>query len=89
MNGIDALKIIETEPPFDLVLLDVMMPKMSGYEVCEKIRESYLPNELPVIMITAKNQVSDLVTGLDLGANDYITKPFSRQEFIARLKTHL
>jgi len=66
-----------------------MMPKMSGYEVCQKIREKYLPSELPIIMITAKNQVSDLVQGLTYGANDYLTKPFSKDEFLARINTHL
>ncbi|MGI9543768.1 MAG: response regulator, partial [Cyclobacteriaceae bacterium] len=89
LNGEDALKALESGQKFDLVLLDIMMPKMSGFEVCQKIREKYLPNELPVIMITAKNQVSDLVQGLSTGANDYITKPFSKDEFLARVKTHL
>ncbi len=89
MNGAEALAAIERGTRFDLVLLDVMMPRMSGYEVCEKIRERYLPSELPIIMVTAKNQVADLVEGLNLGANDYLAKPFSRQEFLARLGTHL
>lgn len=89
MNGQEALDILGTGQQFDLVLLDIMMPRMSGYEVCEKIREQYLPSELPIIMITAKNQVSDLVEGLSLGANDYLAKPFSREEFLARVRTHL
>ncbi|MCB0554832.1 MAG: response regulator [Phaeodactylibacter sp.] len=89
MNGQEALQLVESEAPFDLVLLDVMMPRMSGYEVCQKIREQYLPSELPVIMVTAKNQVNDLVQGLAVGANDYLAKPFSREEFLARVKTHL
>ncbi|HJW31201.1 MAG TPA: adenylate/guanylate cyclase domain-containing protein, partial [Saprospiraceae bacterium] len=72
-----------------LVLLDVMMPRMPGYEVCLKIREKYLLTELPVIMVTAKNQVNDLVEGLSIGANDYIIKPFSKDELIARVKTQL
>jgi len=81
--------IEEADEPFDLILMDVMMPRMSGYEVCQKIRERYLPSELPVIMVTAKNQVSDLVEGLSVGANDYLAKPFTREEFLARVKTHL
>jgi two-component system, sensor histidine kinase ChiS len=89
MSGEEALQVLEQDDTLDLVLLDVMMPRMSGYEVCQKIREKYLPNELPVIMITAKNQVSDLITGLNTGANDYIAKPFSKDEFLARLNTHL
>ena len=88
MNGPEALAILNREKP-DLILLDIMMPKMSGYEVCKEIRKKYLPSELPIIMITAKDQVPDLVEGLALGANDYLAKPFSKDELLARLKTHL
>ena len=88
-NGPEALELIQAGHRFDLVVLDIMMPKMSGYEVCRVIRESYLPNELPVIMVTAKNQVKDLVEGLNLGANDYLAKPYSREEIMARIKTQL
>ncbi len=88
-DGVQALELIDSGKHFDLVLLDVMMPKMSGYEVCQILREKYLASELPIIMITAKNQVSDLVTGLSTGANDYIVKPFSKQELLARIKTHI
>ena len=95
LNGEEALKFIEN-PPFDgiqkgydLVLLDVMMPRMSGYEVCQKIREKYLPSELPVIMVTAKNQLQDIVQGLSLGANDYLPKPFHKEELLARINTQL
>ncbi len=89
LDGEEALSYIEGGQQFDLVLLDVMMPRMSGYEVCQRIRQQYLPSELPVIMVTAKNQVADLVQGLDIGANDYLAKPFTKDEFLARLKTHL
>lgn len=89
LSGEEALQVVAQDDSLDLVLLDVMMPRMSGYEVCQKIREKYLPNQLPVIMITAKNQVSDLIMGLNTGANDYIAKPFSKDEFLARLNTHL
>ena len=89
INGEDAIQIIDSHPPFDLVLLDVMMPQISGFKVCQHIREKHLPSELPVIMITAKNQVDDLVEGLSYGANDYLVKPFSKDELIARIKTHL
>jgi len=87
-NGEEALKAIEGKK-FDLVLLDIMMPRMSGYEVCQRLRQKYLPAELPVIMVTAKDQVSDLLEGLSSGANDYIAKPFYKDELLARLKTHL
>ncbi|MEZ4772407.1 MAG: response regulator [Bacteroidia bacterium] len=89
MNGTEAMSILETDASFDIVLLDVMMPRMSGYEVCRLIRQKHLPSELPIIMITAKNQVNDLVQGLNIGANDYLAKPFSKDEFLARLSTHL
>ncbi len=88
-NGEQALRALSNGKKFDLVLLDIMMPRMSGYEVCQKIRETHLPTQLPVIMVTAKNQVSDLVEGFLAGANDYLAKPFSKNELLARLKTHL
>jgi len=88
-SGAEALNILDGGEKFDIVLLDVMMPKMSGYEVCRKIREQYLPSELPIIMLTAKNQVSDLVEGLSSGANDYLPKPFIKDELLTRMRTHL
>jgi len=88
-DGQEALDLIEKENHFQLVLLDVMMPRISGYEVCQKIREKHLSTELPVIMVTAKNQVNDLVEGFDLGVNDYIVKPFSKDELLARVKAQL
>ncbi|MBR9999320.1 MAG: response regulator, partial [Cyclobacteriaceae bacterium] len=89
MNGEEALKALENGMRYNLVILDVMMPRMTGYEVCQKIREKYVPSELPVIMVTAKNQVKDLVQGLHIGANDYLAKPFTKQEFLARINTQL
>ena len=89
LNGEEALQSLEREGKFDLVLLDIMMPRMSGYEVCQKIRATYPRNELPVIMVTAKNQVADLVEGFSSGANDYLAKPFSKDELLARIRTHL
>ncbi|MDR0434807.1 MAG: response regulator [Gracilibacteraceae bacterium] len=87
-NGPDALGLLEKEE-FDLVLLDVMMPKMSGYEVCRRIREKHSAFALPVVMLTAKNQVQDVVLGFQSGANDYIQKPFDKEELLARVKTLL
>ena len=89
LNGMDALQLLASGKQFDLVLLDIMMPKMSGYDVARKIRETYLPSELPIIMLTAKDQVTDLVEGFLAGANDYLAKPFSKQELLARIRTHL
>jgi signal transduction histidine kinase/DNA-binding response OmpR family regulator/CHASE3 domain sensor protein len=89
-NGLKALKIIEkSNEPFDVILLDVMMPKMSGYEVCRTIREKFPLVELPILMLTAKNQPKDIVEGFDAGANDYLTKPFSKVELLSRIKTHV
>ena len=62
---------------------------MSGYDVCRKIREKYSPGELPVIMLTAKNQLSNLLEGLNSGANDYLAKPFSSEELLERIKVHI
>ncbi len=89
MNGLEALKLVEDGLKPDLILLDVMMPKMSGYEVCRKIREKYPHREVPVILLTAKNQEGDIQEGFDAGANDYVTKPFHRSELLARIQTHI
>jgi two-component system sensor histidine kinase ChiS len=88
-NGMEALTLIEQGFKPDLVLLDVMMPRMTGYEVCQKIREKFPATELPVVLLTANNQVSDLVEGFGSGANDYLTKPISKNELLARIKTHI
>ncbi len=87
-SGPKALEYINQGKP-SLVLLDVMMPQMSGYEVTKKIRAIWRADELPIILLTAKNQIDDLVIGLESGANDYLTKPFSKKELLARIQTHL
>jgi len=89
MNGMEAIELLEKGERFDVIVLDIMMPKMSGYEVSEKIRQMYPPHELPVLMLTAKNQVDDLVHGFNAGANDYLTKPFSKDELLTRIRNHL
>lgn len=70
----------------DLVLLDVMMPEMDGYEVCKKLREL---SDVPIIFVTAREDSRDLVRGLEIGGDDYVTKPFDNEELIARIKAHL
>lgn len=87
-DGIQALEVFESEIP-DLVILDLMMPRMSGYEVCKRIREKYDAATIPILMLTAKNQKSDLVTGFRLGANDYLVKPFQEEELKVRVNLHL
>jgi len=88
-SGQKAFALIEEGLKPDLVLLDVMMPRMTGYEVTHKLREKWQAIELPILLLTAKNQVEDLVMGLEAGANDYLTKPISKEELMARIKTHL
>lgn len=88
-SGKDALELVNKENTFDLILLDIMMPNISGYEVCETIRRHFSASELPIVLLTAKNRVSDLVAGFNVGANDYLTKPFSKNELLSRIKTHL
>src|SRR5262249_4489774 len=81
-SGALALAAMKVKGPFDVVLLDVMMPKMTGYEVCAAMRERHRANELPILLLTAKNQVADVVQGFEVGANDYLTKPFEKQELL-------
>ena len=88
-SGIEACKLIKEGTKPDLILLDVMMPLMTGYEAVQEIRKLFPANELPILMLTAKNRISDLVTGLEAGANDYLTKPIDKNELLARVKTHL
>ena len=88
-SGKEALKELDGDTLYNMVLLDVMMPEMSGYEVCEKIREKQIASDLPVILLTAKNTVNELVTGFNAGANDYLTKPISKNELLSRIKTHI
>lgn len=88
-DGQQALDYLSQGNRCDIVLLDVMMPKLSGFEVCRRIRERHTPAELPVILLTAKNRVSDLVSGFEAGANDYLIKPFASDELMARVSVHL
>jgi signal transduction histidine kinase/serine phosphatase RsbU (regulator of sigma subunit) len=88
-NGQEALDLITKGLRPDVMLLDVMMPKMTGYEVTQKLREQFNARELPIILLTAKTQVQDIVTGLNMGANDYMMKPFAKDELLARIKTHV
>nr|WP_258048448.1 MULTISPECIES: response regulator transcription factor [unclassified Planococcus (in: firmicutes)] len=81
----EALRYLETQA-FDIVLLDIMMPEMSGFELCAKIRSF---SDVPIIMLTAREQQEDIVKGLKLGADDYITKPFNEEELLARIEALL
>jgi DNA-binding response OmpR family regulator len=87
-NGLDAWKRLEAEEPFDLVMLDIRMPGMTGLEVCQKIRERF-GYDTPVLMLTALDTTDDIVMGLHAGADDYIVKPFKFMELLARIQAML
>ncbi|MCM2678738.1 response regulator [Echinimonas agarilytica] len=89
MKGQKALDLANSETPPDIILLDIMMPEMDGYEVCKKLKENPKTNRIPVIFVTAKGEVEDETNGFELGAVDYITKPVSPPVVQARVKTHL
>jgi len=87
-NGEEAIETLRKSPP-DLVLLDVQMPKMSGFDVCRQIKSDIFLRHIPVMMLTAQAGTSSKVTGLEQGADDYLTKPFDLTELIARIRTLL
>lgn len=89
-NGTEALRLIFEEPePFDLILLDVMMPGMNGFDVCQRLKDTLIAKDIPVIFLTAKVDVESITEGFESGGVDYITKPFHANELLARVKTHL
>ncbi|MBB3112238.1 two-component system sensor histidine kinase ChiS [Paenibacillus phyllosphaerae] len=89
-DGLEAIAMLgATKRKPDLLLLDVMMPGMTGYDVCRKVRERYSASELPIILLSARDRTIDLVQGFDAGANDYVTKPFSQGELMARMNIQL
>lgn len=87
-NGVDAIEKVRKECP-DLVLLDVMMPKMNGFEVCKKIKSNEETNFIPVILVTALNELQDKIKGMNSGADDFISKPFNKLELLARVRSLL
>jgi len=87
-NGKDAFPLAKKERP-DMILLDLMLPDVDGFEICKQLKNNEITAAIPVIMLTAKSQESDKVAGLELGADDYMTKPFSPRELLARIKAVL
>ncbi len=87
-NGIQALNMVKNIMP-DLILLDVMMPDMNGYQVCEKLKSDPDVAHIPVIFLTAKSDTEDIIQGFQIGGVDYITKPFKKEELLVRIKTHI
>ena len=88
VDGLEALEKVRTETP-DLVLLDVMMPRMSGFEVCRKLKSDPASREIPIIMVTALNELGDIQRGVESGTDDFITKPVNRLELTTRVRTLL
>jgi PAS domain S-box-containing protein len=88
MSGEAALSLVEKNRP-NLILLDVMMPGINGFETCEKLKANPSTNNIPIIFVTAKNEVEDIVRGFNVGSVDYIAKPFKREEVLSRVQTHL
>jgi two-component system sensor histidine kinase/response regulator len=87
-DGQQALDICKVQD-FDLILLDIMMPKMDGYEVCEKLKKNPATSEIPIIFLTARADMDSIIKGFELGGQDYITKPFNASELLARVNNHL
>lgn len=88
-SGQKALQIAQSDNPPDLILLDILMPDMDGYETCRQLKQNPRTNTIPVLFLTSKNEEHDEATGFDVGAVDYITKPFSPTVVLARIKTQL
>ncbi|RCV64051.1 two-component system, OmpR family, alkaline phosphatase synthesis response regulator PhoP [Methanophagales archaeon] len=87
-DGIEALEKVKAEIP-DLVLLDLMLPRLNGFEVCQQLKQVEATSSIPIIMLTAKSECSDKVEGIEIGADDYVTKPFDIEELKARIKAVL
>lgn len=88
LDGSSALEIAKSNK-IDLILLDVMMPEMDGFEVCIKLKQKKETIDIPVIFLTAKTETEDIVKGFELGGVDYITKPFKKEELFARVNNHI
>lgn len=88
VDGPTALDIVAKNPP-DLILLDVMMPKMSGFEVCRRIKNDPATTNIPVIMVTALNELGDIERGIDSGSEDFVSKPVNKLELLTRVRTML
>jgi len=87
-DGLEALQIIARRPP-DLILLDIMMPKMSGFEVCKRLKNDPKTSDIPIIMVTALNEYGDIERAIDVGTDDFLSKPINKLELLTRVKTML
>jgi len=87
-DGLEALDIVAKNPP-DLILLDIMMPKMSGFEVCKRVKNNPKTDDIPIIMVTALNEFGDIKQAIDAGTDDFLSKPINKLELLTRVKTML
>ena len=88
IDGLEALEIVAENAP-DLILLDIMMPKMSGFEVCKRLKNDPKTSDIPIIMVTALNEFGDIERGIDSGTDDFISKPVNKLELLTRVRTML
>jgi CheY-like chemotaxis protein len=87
-DGLEAMEIVAKSPP-DLILLDVMMPKMSGFEVCKRLKNDPKTSDIPIIMVTALNEYGDIERAIDVGTDDFLSKPINKLELLTRVRTML
>lgn len=87
-DGVEAIDAVNQEKP-DLIILDIMMPKMSGFEVCQKLKSNPKTRDIPIIMVTALNEVGDVERGVEAGTDEFLSKPFNKLELITRVRSLL